>query len=68
MPRQGSIDSCSAHAAENNGDGADPQNEWLASGGDAMREQRARLQKRGRKRRGRDIDHEVADACRFIPQ
>jgi hypothetical protein len=50
------------------GDGTDPQNEWLASAGDAVREQRARLQKRGRKRRGRDIGHEVADACRFIPQ
>lgn len=41
---------------------------WLASGGDAVREQRARLQKRGRKRRGRDMGHEVADACRFVPQ
>jgi len=69
--RQGGMDSCSAHAAaEKNGDGHESaQNEWLgwASGGDAMRKQRARLQKRGRKRRGRDIDHEVADACRLIP-
>jgi len=47
--------------------GTNPQGEWLASGGDAVREQRARLQKRGRKRRGRDIGHEVADACRIDP-
>lgn len=49
-------------------DAGDGTEERLASGGDAVREQRARLQKRGRKRRGRDMGHEVADACRFVPQ
>jgi hypothetical protein len=30
------MDSCSAHAAENNGDGTDAQNEWLACGNNVL--------------------------------